>query len=67
MQVASVPTALVGLQGAVAYFSTQTVDFTTSIMVLHSSIRFIFVEPNRTQGLDPMMFFGLATVGITGT
>jgi len=47
--VASVPTALLGLQGAVAYFSTQTVDFTTSIM-----------------GLDPMMFFGLATVGITG-
>lgn len=47
--VASIPTALVGLQGAVAYFSMQTVDFTTSIM-----------------GLDPMTFFGLATVGITG-
>lgn len=47
--VASIPTALLGLQGAVAYFSTQTVDFTTTIM-----------------GLDPMVFFGLATVGITG-
>ncbi|KAF9792800.1 mitochondrial import protein Pam17 [Thelephora terrestris] len=47
--VASVPTALFGLQGAIVYFSAQTVDFTTSIM-----------------GLDPMMFYGLATVGITG-
>lgn len=34
LQVASIPTALLGLQGAVAYFSTQTVDFTTTIMVL---------------------------------
>lgn len=66
-KVASIPTALLGLQGAVAYFSTQTVDFTTSIMVSRPTFQAIDIPSNSSQGLDPMMFFGLATVGITGT
>jgi mitochondrial import inner membrane translocase subunit TIM23 len=58
---------LAGLAGGAAYFGSMELDATKPIMVREiSSMRMLalFISP---QGIDPLLFFGGATLGCMGT
>ena len=65
-QALTIPCVLGGLAGGAAYFGSMELDATKPIMVREiSSMRVLasFISP---QGIDPLLFFGGATLGCMG-
>ena len=65
-QALTIPCVVAGLAGGAAYFGAMELDATKPIMVREiTSIR-VFASFIFSQGIDPLLFFGGATLGCMG-
>jgi import inner membrane translocase subunit TIM23 len=65
-QALTIPCVLAGLAGGAAYFGSMELDATKPIMVREFLFHLGFASLMFSQGIDPLLFFGGATLGCMG-
>lgn len=65
-QIATIPSAILGFVGGIAYFGTLETDASKPIMVRPYNHLLRCYGLINSQGVDPFFFYGVCTLGCVG-